>query len=323
MAIRRRAKLKYRNSTEMVQRIKQNYIDLEMAFSKQLGIETPIHHLSTGNYREEIWLSLFKQVIPKKFHIAKGVFIIDSYGAISPEVDIAIYDEQYTPYIFQAGNQMKFIPIEAVAVVIQCKSENVNKENVDKWEKKIENLKTRVNAVVRLQASLLKTQPGSTRLKIPSTQTSTRPVRILCKLNDSQQYVGENFDIVLSTNQKKANLSGEPFKMSKKINGEKEDLIYWNKKLNHFSHNRYEGDMPLKLDQLAHFDETSELKPLGVSLDDLNVSDKDGNENVILSLTFQLNQLLMLLNNPLFFPHQSYANLFDEFRSKGESNDEQ
>lgn len=61
-------------------------------------------------------------VIPKKYCIEQGVFIIDSYGKISNEVDLAVFDEMYTPYIFNY-EEIKFIPIEAVAAVIQCKSQ--------------------------------------------------------------------------------------------------------------------------------------------------------------------------------------------------------
>ena len=35
-------------------------------------------------------------------------------------------------------------------------------------------------------------------------------------------------------------------------------------------------------------------------------------DNNLLSFIFQLNQLLMLINNPLLFPHQSYVDLFNK-----------
>ena len=35
-------------------------------------------------------------------------------------------------------------------------------------------------------------------------------------------------------------------------------------------------------------------------------------ENVLLSLIFQLNQLLMVLNNPMLFPHKAYAERFNQ-----------
>ncbi|MNN95966.1 hypothetical protein D3C81_2148620 [compost metagenome] len=40
--------------------------------------------------------------------------------------------------------------------------------------------------------------------------------------------------------------------------------------------------------------------------------EEDGREISLLSLTFQLNQLLMLINNPLLFPHDAYVRMFNE-----------
>jgi hypothetical protein len=37
--------------------------------------------------------------------------------------------------------------------------------------------------------------------------------------------------------------------------------------------------------------------------------------NPLLSLNLQLNQLLMLINNPMLFPHLSYARAFNEMVS--------
>lgn len=46
------------------------------------------------------------------------------------------------------------------------------------------------------------------------------------------------------------------------------------------------------------------------NLEQLEV-DSIGRSNVILSLTFQLNQLLMMVNNPISFPHRAYVHLFN------------
>ena len=66
------------------------------------------HGTTLRSSREYIWKSLFERIVPKKFNIDRSVFIIDSYGNISKKVDLAIYDEQYTPYIFCYGT-IKFI----------------------------------------------------------------------------------------------------------------------------------------------------------------------------------------------------------------------
>lgn len=116
----------YNNKT--IQSILKNYSHLEESIAFQLSLSAN-HPPTTGACREKIWMSLFRQIIPRKFSIEQGVFIIDSCGNISQEVDLAVFDEQYTPYIFNYSN-IKFIPIEAVAMVIQCKSTSIDRKKV-------------------------------------------------------------------------------------------------------------------------------------------------------------------------------------------------
>ena len=66
-------------------------------------------------------------------------------------MDLAVYDEMYTPYIFNYG-EIKFIHIEAVAVVVQCKSgvnDTATTENVIEWVNTVKALKTSMDSVTR------------------------------------------------------------------------------------------------------------------------------------------------------------------------------
>ena len=96
---------------EIFQNIKNNYRRLEKSIVEQFFLEFPDHQLTTGSYREDIWRSLFRQIVPSKFAIEKGVFVIDSEGNKSKEIDLAIFDEQYTPYIFNYGN-VRFLQLK-------------------------------------------------------------------------------------------------------------------------------------------------------------------------------------------------------------------
>ena len=71
--------------------IKENYLKMEKELVTQLNYNIGNHHLTAGTNREEIWLNFFRRIVPKKFNIARSVFIIDSNHEISNEVDIAIY----------------------------------------------------------------------------------------------------------------------------------------------------------------------------------------------------------------------------------------
>lgn len=54
-------------------------------------------------------------------------------------------------------------------------------------------------------------------------------------------------------------------------------------------------------------------------LKEKKLSDYQIDDNPLLSLNFQLNQLLMLINNPMPFPHLSYAEMFNGKEKEGES----
>lgn len=284
-----------------ISKIIANYQTLSESLAGQLSLSTPNHGLTTGTYREEIWRTLFEQMVPRKFCIDQGVFIIDSYGRISDEVDLAIFDEQYTPYIFKYG-KIKFIPIEAVAVAVQCKSTGV--DGAPQWAASIRRLETSINSVARIinglkATTLKKAQHDKDNTKL--AQTYTRPILILCSLCKqfpTEDELDGSFDILLNVDKKG--------RLEKRIPKEEQDFNEWYMQLNH--------SMPERLST----EEKDQLKSrisgageeLGRKLKDLQLVQTTGEENVILSLTFQLNQLLMIINNPIFFPHSSYVEMF-------------
>lgn len=289
------------NNEKTLKKLYENYENIEKSIVSQLLLDTPNHQLTAGTYREEVWKDLFEQIIPKKFCIDQGVFIIDSYGKISDEVDLAIFDEQYTPYIFNYG-KVKFIPIEAVAVVIQCKSNKLVKGKLKKWIDSIDGLTTSLNSVARIVSGLVYNDINIS--KHVKSQTSTRPIKILCTTNSNKKGVGNYilnlFDICISIDKSKQDLKKEMLK-------EEATYYEWYEELNHFKLDKFDENES-KYRSLMPKSNNIE----GKKLSNIKVTGVDNNENVILSLIFQLNQLLMLINNPMLFPHEAYANLFNE-----------
>lgn len=293
------------NKEETLKKLYENYENIEKSIVSQLLLDTPNHQLTAGTYREEVWKDLFKQIIPKKFCIDQGVFIIDSYGRISDEVDLAIFDEQYTPYIFNYG-KVKFIPIEAVAVVIQCKSNKLVKEKLKKWIDSIDELTTSLNSVARIVSGLVCNDIDIS--KYPKSQTSTRPIKILCTTNSNRKGVGNYllnlFDICISIDSSKQGLKKEMLK-------EEATYYEWYEELNHFKLDKFGAD-EIKYRSLI----PKSNNVIDKKLSKMKITGINNNENVILSLIFQLNQLLMLINNPMLFPHESYAELFKDVGKK-------
>lgn len=284
-----------------LQYIANNYRLLEKSIASQLEMLAE-HDTTTGSNREYIWMDLFKQIIPQKFSIERSVFILDSTGKRSREVDLAIFDEQYTPYIFRHG-KLKYIPIEAVAVVVECKSKSPDKDSLETWCDSINQLRTSANSIARLVGNIhhLDTTPlNSNSGKQPSrssTQTGTRPIKILCSMEKSEpgKHVEEGmFDFVLQE-------QNDALTLFKPANSHLSD---WYQTLNHQTARGW----PDKIKEFTYPD----VESANPELEKFEIKDKEGKTNTILSLVFILNQLLMLINNPLFFPHLSYVKLFND-----------
>lgn len=276
-----------------------NYVQNEKTLVNQLYFKAR-HGTTIGGFREDIWRGMFEQIVPKKFVIEQSVFIIDSGGRVSNEVDLAILDETYTPYIFRYG-RLKFLPIEAVAVAVECKSTSLDQSNLKNWAESIAALKTSCNSYTR---TINKIVVGEDE-PIP-TQTATRPLRILCCLNES--IVNEHldsgdklFDFVIRAAEEEQGLQIE-------MDNAKENLREWYLALNHVG-------------SQSDNEKTGSAKIGKIKLDDYQVNRQVASVS-LLTLNLQLNQLLMLINNPILFPHKAYAKMFNDYGIGVEPDDE-
>lgn len=84
------------------------------------------HSPSKGDITEEQWREFFCKYLPKRYSCDKA-FIIDHKGNISDQIDIVIYDEHFSPFIFNQ-NSMKYIPAESVYAIFEVKPK-LSKEN--------------------------------------------------------------------------------------------------------------------------------------------------------------------------------------------------
>lgn len=305
-----------------------NYQFLNEKLASELKIASD-HHGITGNFREKEWLSFFRGIIPRKFSLAQDVKIIDSEKKVSKEVDIAVFDEQYMPYVF-VYKDIKYIPIEAVAVAIQCKSKEYDYDSVCEWSTSIKQLTTQNTGIARIAT-------GYTIGFTSFTQVRTRPIMILATMaqfvkdktiEDKATDLSEYYDfIILGKKQQDGKYSFEV-----KLNNEEKSLGWWANSLNECERAADQEDVGLSIQSVTenvllekkisdnysylNFESTKSADGKNTTvyltnkLKDLRV---DGNS--FLTLNFQLNQLLMLINNPMFFPHFAYANAFKPINS--------
>ena len=303
---------------DFINDIKENYLKMERELVTQLNYDVTNHQLTAGTYREEIWADFFRKIVPRKFNIARSVFIIDSKENISNEVDIAIYDEQYTPYIFNYG-LIKFIPIEAVAAVVQCKSRSLDKDDLLNWTNSIKNLQTSNDSIVRLATCIHVGTNISEKIK--PIQISTTPIKILCYISETKKIIRKNegkdsFDIVIEAYQYKKDEN----KSDKKDNNIKISNTIYLGNLNILIKNNpnlYDILCQYNRNNLEYDNDTIKEDLTNRKITDYNIY-KGKEKYTLLSFIFQFNQMLMMINNPMFFPHKAYVDMFNKNTNKGE-----
>ncbi len=293
------------NGKKAFGKIHKNYQHLNKMMVEEMDIASE-HDGLTGDYREQMWMKLFRSIIPQKFSMAQGVMIIDVERKVSKEIDIAVYDEQYTPYVFQY-NTLKFIPIEAVAMVIECKSTNPKLDELVEWADAIETLTPKASGIARMATGYF---CGLTS----EYQKKTKPIKILATIKTSatekpmeklKEKLGDQFDFII---QKQAD---EDEEFTVLIKNEDKSLGWWGKQLNGIGDENY---LEIKSISKCQLDKAGceELSFEGENLLTNTLKNLRVEGNEFLSLNLQLNQLLMILNNPMLFPHFAYAKRFNE-----------
>ncbi len=85
------------------------------------------HPGSRGEAAEEDWLRVLKDHLPHRYQ-ADRAFVIDSLGACSEQIDVVIYDRQYSPFLFNQANQ-RYVPAESVYAVLEVK-QDLSREHI-------------------------------------------------------------------------------------------------------------------------------------------------------------------------------------------------
>src|SRR5579863_8473397 len=77
------------------------------------------HPGTKGDASENVWISLLEKYLPKRYQAAKA-HVVDSLGNFSQQIDVVVFDRQYSPFIFQYEGQT-IIPAESVYAVFEAK----------------------------------------------------------------------------------------------------------------------------------------------------------------------------------------------------------
>lgn len=109
-------------------------VALELDVARQ-SIE---HPGTKGTESENVWLKLFQLYLPKRYQ-AEEAFVVDSNGKFSQQIDIVIFDRQYSPFVFHFDS-VNIIPIESVYAVFEVK-QAISAANIEYAIEKIDSVR--------------------------------------------------------------------------------------------------------------------------------------------------------------------------------------
>jgi len=99
-----------------------------LAVQLDLSGKSITHNGVMGEVNEQHFVQALKKYLPRRYEVDQGI-VIDSNGATSDQIDVIIFDHQYTPTLLDQ-HAHRFIPAEAVYCVLEVKP-TINKEYLE------------------------------------------------------------------------------------------------------------------------------------------------------------------------------------------------
>ena len=99
--------------------------DLFSGLQKQMEVQLNtnrknlLHPGTKGDSLENVWIEWLRKYLPNRYCVDKAI-VIDSNGTLSDQIDLVIYDQQYTPFVF-TQNGVIYIPAEGVYSIFEVK----------------------------------------------------------------------------------------------------------------------------------------------------------------------------------------------------------
>ncbi|MDF0716057.1 hypothetical protein PY092_07870 [Muricauda sp. 334s03] len=101
------------------------------------------HPGSKGDSLENAWIEWLRKYLPNRYSVDKAI-VIDHEGNTSHQIDVVIYDNWFTPFIF-SQNGFHYIPAEGVYAVFEVKPDigdsSDGKSNIEYAGEKIESVR--------------------------------------------------------------------------------------------------------------------------------------------------------------------------------------
>ena len=104
----------------------------------KLSSKSITHDGVMGEVNEQNFIEVLRKYLPNRYAVDSAI-VIDSNGATSDQIDIVIFDQQYTPTLLDQHDH-RFIPAESVYAVFEVKP-TINKVYLEYAAKKAESVR--------------------------------------------------------------------------------------------------------------------------------------------------------------------------------------
>ena len=106
--------------------------------AQELNREFAVHQGTKGEATETSWIRLFQECLPNRYAIERAM-VVDSDGSASEQIDIVIFDRQYTPFVINFEG-LVYIPAESVYAVFEVK-QDISKEHIEYASQKVQSVR--------------------------------------------------------------------------------------------------------------------------------------------------------------------------------------
>lgn len=98
------------------------------------------HPTTLGDQSEQDWAAILRSFLPERYEVGP-IIAVDSRGDQSEQIDVGIFDRQYSPLWFGEQAATRIVPIEAVYAVFEVKP-HMNKSYIDYAADKVASART-------------------------------------------------------------------------------------------------------------------------------------------------------------------------------------
>ncbi len=102
--------------------LKKAFEQLQKTLLNDLGAsDIAFHPTAKGDNTELNWIKMLRDFLPQRYCVDRA-FVVDVNGDVSDQLDVVIYDGQYTPLLFKHEGGL-YIPAESVYGAFETKPE--------------------------------------------------------------------------------------------------------------------------------------------------------------------------------------------------------